>query len=566
LFTVAPGSILVTQPILVVGAGPVGLTAALSLAQQGIAFRLIDRLPQRINQSRAAIIHARTCEQLEHLGVIDGFLSAGIRVHGIHILDPQGRTLLRNNLDGLPTEYPYFLGLGQDETERLLTEALAKLGVSVERGIELTALTQSDDAVTVMLNHNGREEKFTTPYVVACDGGRSAVRHQLGLSMDGETLDLYWVTADVRIEWQYPQDEAIVVPTPNGFFFASPLPHGRWRVVVDMGHKPEVLPTEIPLEDVQRACERLGVHLKLSDPVWISPFGVNTRMVSTMRSGRVFLAGDASHVHSPVGGQGMNTGIQDAINLAWKLALTIKGRTTPLLLDSFDVERHANAKRLLGFVGPATKMVSLRHPVAVELRRLAMLAASQLGLTAMAARRASEIDIHYRHSPVVGEHHQGTGEWLGAMVRHEAHPSLFDCWDFGKGPHPGERAADAHGLTAGTSEPHRLYQDWIGDHRHQLLVFTGRHPTAERVIQLAELAVKVEGESGGLIRARLVRPADVAGPDGGLVDHEGEAHHVYGARYECLYLIRPDGYVAFRSQPVEEEALREYLKRIFVGR
>jgi hypothetical protein len=344
------------------------------------------------------------------------------------------------------------------------------------------------------------------------------------------------------------------------------LPRGRWRLVVDMGEKPAELPKEVSLAEVEQACAREGVRLKLSDPAWISPFGINTRMVSTMNVGRVFLAGDASHVHSPVGGQGMNTGIQDAINLAWKLALVVKGRGTEALLASYNAERHANAKRLLGFVRRATRVADLRLPVANRIRHLAMMALGQLGLTGLAARRISELEIHYRYSPVVGEHHQTAAQWREALSRNEPHPGLFDCWDFGKGPHPGERATDAMGLTDGSAGPRRLYQDWIGDHRHQLLVFTGRQPMPERVRQLAELSTQLEAESGGLIRSRLVRPADVPGPDGGLVDQEGEAHHLYGARYECLYLVRPDGYVGFRSQPAEQRPLREYLAQIFKRR
>lgn len=553
-----------SQPVLVVGAGPVGLAAAVSLAQQGVPVRIVDKLAHRINQSRAAIIHARTLEMLEHLGVVDGFLAAGIRAHGVRVMDIDGNTLLHNSLDGLPTHYSYVVGIGQDETERLLTEELAKHGVAVDRGIALTALVQTPDSVTATLTHaDGRTETAEVPYVLGCDGAKSTVRHQLGLHLEGETLDVFWVTADIKMECNYPRDEILAIPTAEGFGFASPLPDDRWRVVVDMGPKPDVLPTEIPLADVQAAADRVGLRGRLSEPTWISPFGVNTRMTSTMQVGRVFLAGDASHVHSPVGGQGMNTGIQDALNLAWKLGLAMKGKAKQALVDSFNAERHANAKRLLSFVGPATKMVNLRNPVALKLRGLAMKAVSQLGLTALAAKRASELDIHYRHSPVVAEHHQGTGEWLRALIHHENHPDLFDCWDFGKGPHAGERAADAHGLALGTAESRRLYEDRIGDYRHQLLVFAGRQPKAERVAVLAAFADKIEAASGGLIRSRLVRLPDVAGPETALIDGEGEAHHHYGARHECLYLIRPDGYVAFRSQPVEVAPLEAYLKTIF---
>lgn len=565
-----------TLPILIVGAGPVGLSAAVALAQQQVPIRIVDQLPQRINQSRAAILHARTLELLERLGVVRPFLETGIRAHGVHVLDQDGHTILRNNLDDLPTAYNYVLGLGQDETERLLTEELATHGVAVERPVALTDFRQSDTAVIATLTHaDGRTESVEAAYLIGCDGSRSTVRHQLNLPMEGETLDVYWATADVQMACQYPRDELVAIPAVGGFGFASPLPDGRWRVVVDMGPKPATLPTQIPLDAVQKACDRVGLRGQLSDPTWISPFSVNTRMTPTMQVGRVFLAGDAAHVHSPVGGQGMNTGIQDALNLCWKLALAVKGQATQALVDSYNNERHTNAQRLLGFVGPATKMVNLRNPVVLQLRRLAMLAVSHLGLTAIAARRASELDVHYRQSPMVGEHQVGTASWLAALVHRESQPGLYDYWDFGKGPHPGERASDAHGLCDhspgdhglgdGNAEPRRLFEDWIGDYRHQLLIFTGQQPREGRVAQLAAFAEQQETASHGWIRTRLICPPTVPGPVTALIDADGEAHHQYGARYECLYLVRPDGYVAFRSQPVEAEPLQQYLRRVFVG-
>lgn len=553
-----------SRPILIVGAGPVGLTAALVLAKQQVPVRIIDQLPHRINQSRAAIIHARTLELFERLGVIDRFLAAGIRAHGVHVMDRDGTTLIRPSLDDLPTAYPYLLGLGQDQTERILTEELERIGIAIERPVILTGFTQTDESVSATIQHDdGRTETVEVAYLVGCDGSRSTVRHTLNLPMEGETLDVYWATADVRMDSDYPRDELVAIPASEGFGFASPLPDGRWRVVVDMGPKPAELPTTIPLAEVQAACDRVGLRGKLSDPTWISPFGVNTRMAPKLQVGRVFIAGDAAHVHSPVGGQGMNTGIQDAINLGWKLALAARGQATQLLVDSYDIERHANAKRLLGFVGPATKMVNLRNLIALHLRRLVMKAVSTLGLTAIAARRASELDVHCRHSPVVGEDYPGPGSWIAAVVHGEPHPDLYDCWDFGKGPHPGERAADAHELVEAGSPPRRLFEDWIGDLRHQLLVFSGRTPKPERVVSLAHEAAAIEAKSAGRIRARLIHPADVPGAAGSLLDCDGEAHQHYGARYECAYLIRPDGYVGFRCQPFDASALAAYLKTIF---
>jgi len=552
------------QPhVLIVGAGPVGLTAALVLAEQGIPIRLIDSLPHRMNQSRAAIVHARTLELFERLGVVDAFLGEGLKAHGIHIMDLQGRTLMRPNLDSLPSAYNFLLAIGQDATERLLTEALAQRGWTIERGVTLTALTQTPNGVTATLTHADQgSEEVAVPYVLGCDGARSTVRHQLGLKLEGETLDVYWVTADVRMEWNQPADELVAIPGPDGFGFASPLPGGRWRVVVDMGQRPAVLPETVPLEEVQAACQRVGLRARLSDPVWISPFGVNTRLVPTLQVGRVFLAGDAAHVHSPVGGQGMNTGIQDAINLAWKLALVLKGRGTQELLHSYNHERHANARRLLNFVGPATRMVNLRQPVAVELRRLVMLAVSELGLTSLLARRVSELDVQYCDSPVVAEHRQTTAEWLQALAADQPHPGLGDCWDFHHGPHPGERAPDAQGLKEAAGQPKRLYEHWIGDGRHQLLAFAGRQPSPQRLAALQQLAQGIEHDFAGVIRARVVCQEAPSLPASSLIDAEGDAHRQYGARYECMYLIRPDAYVGFRAQAAEARPLREYLSRV----
>ena len=454
-----------TGAVLVVGAGPVGLTAALALTRQGIACRIVDRLPQRINQSRAAILQPRTLEVLERLDVVDRILDASVEVYGLHAVDEAGKTLLRATLDDLPTKYNFLTAIGQDETERLLAEALGESGVAVEREVELVGLAQSDDRVTATLVHaDGREERYDTPYLIGCDGARSTVRHQLGLRLEGETLDAYWVTADVRVEWERPSDEIFVIAATAGFGFASTLPDGRWRVILDMGERPETLPDRVPLEAVQEACDRLGMNARLHDPIWISPFGVNTRMVPTMRAGRVFLAGDASHIHSPIGGQGMNTGMQDVLNLAWKLALTVDGRARPALLDSYDTERHANVKRLLRLLGPVTKMVSRRSSVAGHLRKLAMHTAGHLGVATSIFRWVSELDVHYRHSPVVGEHHHPHDvEWLRGHVDDEPSPSLLDCFSFGKGPHPGERADDAEGVADGAASPGRLYDQWIGD-------------------------------------------------------------------------------------------------------
>ena len=550
---------------LIVGAGPVGLTAAVTLRKQGIACRIIDKATTPASQSRAAVIHARTLETLERLGLADQFVAAGVRIDGAVVRSDAGTTLVDVRMRDLPTEYAYFLGLNQAETERLLTAELQRLGGTIERGLELISLGQDHLGTRATRRRaDGSHDVVAAPYLLGCDGGKSTVRHLLELPFEGETLDTQWLTADVRIDWDFPGDRALGYLSTHGLAFIARMDHERWRVIVNAPSHTRLTPENVTLEMVQDICSnRFGMKLRLHDPAWISPFAINTRMVPTLQVERIFLAGDAGHVHSPVGGQGMNTGIQDAFNLAWKLGLVLQGRADDILLDSYNAERHANARRLLAFVGPATRMVNLQGPVAVTARNAAMRMAGLLGAGGIMARRMSELDIHYRESVVVDEHLATIGEWMHAVTHHEPHPGLMDCWDFGRGPRPGERAPDAHGLVpAQGGDPTRLHGYWAGDLRHQVLIFTGLNAKTERLKHFESLAAQIQASCGEMLRVELVRLEQTA-LRGAMIDTDKEAHHAYGARYECLYLVRPDGYVGFRCQPAELEPLARYLGGIY---
>jgi 2-polyprenyl-6-methoxyphenol hydroxylase-like FAD-dependent oxidoreductase len=532
-----------TPSLLIAGAGPVGLSAALSLVSSGVPVRIIDRLAEPTNQSRAAILHSRTLEMFERLGIVDDFLAEGVKVHGAAIYGPGGGLLTHPNMDALPSRYNYMLGLDQCSTERLLTARLEKLGVHVERQVELRGFDQSEESVQAQLKHaDGRETVETFPWLLGADGARSVVRHTLGLKLEGETLDTTWITADVKIRWDRPMDEAVAWLSTEGLVFIAPMNERRWRVIVNV-HK--MTPTEaekITLQDMQAiVSERFGIEAPLYDPVWISPFSINTRMAPTMRVGHVFLAGDASHVHSPLGGQGMNTGIQDALNLAWKLALVVKGAASRDLLDSYNAERHANAAHLLNLVGPATKMINLRQPVAVEIRNMVIHTAGQLGLTANVARTFSMLEIAYPESPAVEDHRM---HWLD------------------RGVHAGDRAPDAGELLYGDDTPRRLHELWRDDPRHQLLLFSGRKPTAGHLTALAEFATEF-GEMRSLLNVTLLTWQGHL--PGAVVDSLGSAHETYGVGGPSVFLIRPDGYVAFRGPAIDRSTLRDYLAKWFPG-
>ena len=511
--------------ILIVGAGPVGLSAALALAKAKIPIRIIDRLTEPTNQSRAAILHVRTLEHFERLGVIDDFLAAGVKIHGASIYAPGNVLLVRPSFDHLPTHYPFMLGLEQFKTEALLAQRLKAAGIEVERGVELLNFNDGGDRVSVRLKDpDGNETVEEFYYLLGADGAHSAVRAGLGLKLEGETLDATWITADVRIRWDRDPSEAVALLSEDGIAFIAAMNDERWRVIVTGPKWTQERAEKASLEDVQNiVCERFGTNISLYDPVWISAFGINTRMAATMSRGRIFLAGDAAHVHSPLGGQGMNTGIQDALNLTWKLALVIRGLAKPELLASYDVERHYNITRLLSRLGPATRMANLRSPVAIAVRNQVIHVLGHLGMSRVVPRVMSMLDVGYPESPINSESHTS---WLS------------------RGPRSGERAPDAEELlVAEKTESQRLFSLWSGDDRHQLLVFGSK-------------AIQIPASSLYCV-THIVREGVPS--DGVIVDAEGHAHDAYAVhKDDAIYLIRPDGIIAFRSSEPDIVGLSQY--------
>jgi 2-polyprenyl-6-methoxyphenol hydroxylase-like FAD-dependent oxidoreductase len=512
--------------VLIVGAGPVGLSAALALAQAKVPIRIIDRLPTPTDQSRAAILHVRTLEHFERLGVLEDFLSAGVKIHGASIYAPGNMLLVRPSFDDLPTHYPFMLGLEQFKTEALLTGRLKKAGIEVERTVELLSFSDTGDQVSAKLRHpNGAETTETFAYLLGSDGAHSTVRSGLGLKLEGETLDATWITADVKIRWDRDPSEVVALLSEDGVAFIAAMNDDRWRVIVTGPEWTREQAEKASLEDVQNIInERFRTNISLYDPVWISAFGINTRLVPTMSRGRVFLAGDAAHVHSPVGGQGMNTGIQDALNLAWKLGLVLQGSAKPAVLASYDAERHYNAKRLLSRVGPATRIANLRNPVAIAVRNQAIHVLGHLGMSRVVPRALSMLDVAYPESPIISESRTSR---------------------LSRGPRSGERAPDAEELLVSNHrEPQRLFALWSGDSRHQLLVFGARE-------------IQIPASSLYCI-THIVREGVPS--DGVIVDAEGHAHEAYAVhKGGAIYLIRPDGMIAFRSREPDITGLSQYL-------
>ncbi len=391
--------------VLVIGAGPVGLTMAAELTRYGVSVRIVEKAAQRTDKSKALVLWSRTLELLDRAGCADTFVAAGQKVDAANII-AANKLLAHVSFANVKSPYPYALMLPQSETERLLEEHLNRLGVQVERQIELTRFEIGETGVKATLRSaSGQEETLEVAWLIGCDGAHSTVRHGLGMSFLGDTLQTDWILADIHLKaFPFPTSEIATYWHEQGVLVVFPISAGRYRVIADLGRSTGAHPPDPVLGEVQHALDVRGPGgLVASDPIWLSAFRINERKVADYRSGRAFLAGDAAHVHSPAGGQGMNTGMQDAFNLAWKLALVCRGMCADELLDSYSIERSAVGAQVLADAGRLTALATLRNQAAQIVRNL--VGHVLLGLAPVRdtmVNSMTEVSVGYKHSPLNG--------------------------------------------------------------------------------------------------------------------------------------------------------------------
>jgi 2-polyprenyl-6-methoxyphenol hydroxylase-like FAD-dependent oxidoreductase len=356
--------------VLVVGAGPTGLTLAASLLARGVRTVVIDRQAEGANTSRAAVVHARTLEVLEPLGVAGRLVERGIPARQFTIRD-RDRVLMPIGFEDLPTRYPYTLMVSQAVTESVLLQRLVELGGQVLRPRSLAALGQDESGVTAMLDDGSC---LRARFVVGADGMHSVVRESAGIAFNGGSYGESFVLADVRLSGGVPADEVILYFSPAGMVVLAPLPGGVHRVVAtvsDAPEQPDAAYVQALLDARGPQRERALVH----EVVWGSRFRVHHRVAESYRAGRILLAGDAAHVHSPAGGQGMNAGILDAISLAGALEQALAGSETSL--DAYAVRRRPVAVQIVALADRLTRLATVR-PGLRALRNLAMSVLSRL--------------------------------------------------------------------------------------------------------------------------------------------------------------------------------------------
>jgi 3-(3-hydroxy-phenyl)propionate hydroxylase len=368
--------------VIIVGAGPAGMMLAAELTLAGVEPVVLERRPNaEIESSRAGGLHARTIEVFDQRGVGDRFLAEGTPMQVAAFAD------VTLDLSGFPTRHPYGLALWQKHIERILAEWVREVGVVVQYGSEVTGLTQDDDSVDVQLADGSSRR---AAYVVGCDGGRSLVRKLAGIDFPGWEASVSWIIAEVTMEGEPEfgiRHDALGV---NGL---GPLEDGRVRVVVREALRSD--DRDLTLDDLRAAIVAIwGSDFGLTSAGWISRFSDTTRQAAAYRAGCVLLAGDAAHIHSPAGGQGLNLGVQDAVNLGWKLAQVVAGTAPPDLLDTYHAERHPVAARALHYTMALTALgrgddrtTALRETIA----DLLDIAAARQRLAGL----VSGLDIHY---------------------------------------------------------------------------------------------------------------------------------------------------------------------------
>ncbi|MFC4607335.1 FAD-dependent monooxygenase [Streptomyces maoxianensis] len=498
--------------VLVVGAGPTGLALAAQLHAYGARFRIIDRHLDRARESRALAIQPRTLEALSPFGVTDELVARGNPAVQLRMHLP-GRTVRLPLFDiGVAdTPYPYLLFLSQAETESVLDSHLATVGTTVERGTELLDLTAENAYSACRLRHqDGSEEEVTARYVVGCDGARSTVREQAGIGFEGYAYPQTFALADLEVDG-LEKGAAHVYMTDAGVLFFFPLVSpASWRMLAM--RPPGDTDAESPpaLGQLQAIVDRyVSDPLRLRDPEWMTDFKLYNRGAKNYRAGRAFLAGDAAHIHSPAGAQGMNTGIQDSLNLGWKLALVCRGDAPDALLDTYESERAPVGRNVLRFTDRAFTIATGRNPLLKLARarvapRLAPLILRLPFLRAAAFRTVSQLAIHYRRSLATTEGGRPPGH----------------------GPRAGDRLPDSPGgLHAMTAAP--------GYH----LLLCGR-----REVWDTERIAATTGGRDGLLH---VHTLGTSGPWRGIT--------------HCL--IRPDGYIGYRAGGTDLTGLLSYLDR-----
>ncbi|MEO9328831.1 FAD-dependent monooxygenase [Gordonia aurantiaca] len=537
--------------VLIAGAGPIGLTAAIELRRRGVGVRIVDPRLEPPQYAKAIGIQPRTLEVFESMGIIEPILDAGLEMRG-QLIYVNGEQVSRFDLS-LPDDVPYrFHLVPQYATEQVLRDRLDDFDTPIERGVRVTAFDQDDDGVTVTLTDlDGRSTTARARYLVGADGAHSTVRKGLGLTFEGGAFPEQYMLGDVVVDWSMPRGYAVRAMhqkddgTTDDLLVAIPLPgRGRYRMSMfvpdELAAEPDSSgdgvahgfegPRKPDLSHIQAVVDRLAPEpATVSDLRWSSVFRISHRIVDSYGRGRVFVAGDAAHIHPPTGAQGMNTGIQDAHNLAWKLGLAVAGNAAPGLLDTYDLERRPVGEEVVG-----RTVRDAREGIGAD--------SNDIGFI---MRREAQLLISYADSPLAA----------GSAI-----PSVAAA------PRAGERAPDAAGLTReSVNHPLRLFS-LLGGVDHALILYADASAGPEDVPCLEALADDIVAAARGRMTVHVVAAptAQVGSIEIPLLrDSERLFEAGYRPDGSAIFVIRPDGYIGYRGPLGDTRAALTYLESTF---
>lgn len=517
-------------PVLVVGGGPVGLTLGIELLRRGVACRVLERLETPVTTSRAFTLHARTLEVFALQGLAERFLRIGIRSRGLDFRFMEIDEIAHLDFTRLESPYPFILIINQNRVEEVLRERFLELGGRIEWRTELTSLARDargEIEVTVRSLADGREEALRPRWVVGCDGIHSLVRKSLGIAFEGDSYTGQEMRMmDVPLShWPLGDDTIHYLIAENRMLLVTKLPGANYRLLIsDRGDSHR---TETARADFQLLMDGYFPDVRLGDPQWATVFEIWRRVSASYREGGIFLCGDAAHIHSPAGGQGMNACLHDAFNLGWKLALVARGEAHESLLDSYERERRPIAEQVIAG-SHLMHQVMMAHGTSIA-ERIAI--TREPGYQQRAVRQVSGVAYTYRE---------------GA----QAAPSSIT------GPVAGDRAPDAP-VRAGF----RVH-DLIANPYFTLLAFQ-RTATSQAAIEA--LAVETRARFGERVRFQAVAAPSVAAASvsGALVAETDAAHEIYDPDgHEAICLVRPDGYVGARESLADRGAVIAALQSI----
>jgi len=526
--------------VLICGAGPSGLHLAAQLLKRGLTVRLIDKSLTPSDKSKAIIVHARTLELLEELELAGQFIENGVIYDYLEMRTEKG-LISQIHLDKIPSKYNFIMAIEQSQTEALFIEYLKNNHLEVDRDIELISFVQNSEKVkyTTRNNTTGQIEELETRWLIGCDGAHSIVRKGLKLEFSGVAFHEIISLADLEVDWKYPEKVGVGFLTQKGIFLALPIKGDhRYRLLFTLDRlnaikniqdiAQGIVDTSIAspptIEEIQHLIRSVAdPNATLKNPNWLSNFKLSSRVVDSFQEGRVFLAGDSAHIHTPLGGQGMNTGIQDGYNLAWKLAMVQKNQAYDSLLQSYTIERHENALKLLSATEKGTRAILLKENWKTLLTKIVSFVSSIQAVKNKLVLAVSQLAVKYSKNPWV----------VQKFSFHIKTPA-------------GHRAPDAVMISSNDGKK-RLFDFFKENLNYRLLLIDleGHVDDYDSVKNI----FKEEYHD-------LVKPVVITSKE----DSEGDFAGFYGN--QTVYLIRPDGYVGYCGPLKKMDELYRYLDHI----